>query len=55
VLQIVFARQCSAPHCKRKASHSLPAGSRKLNLLKFRVECLARYNAAEKPSDQDFQ
>jgi hypothetical protein len=53
--KFVFTGQCSAPNCKRGASHSPPTGARKTNLLSFRAECLERYNAAKGPSDPDFQ
>ena len=50
----VFTGLCKVPDCSRKASHTPPQGQRKLDCMKFRSECLARYNVAKGPFDPDF-
>jgi hypothetical protein len=51
----VFTGLCKNSNCERKAAHTPPQGQRKLDLVKYKTECLARYNAAKSPSDPDFR
>ena len=43
------------PGCRRKKAHKPPKGKRREGLLKFKSECLARYNANKGEGETDFQ
>ena len=52
--RFVFIGICNCK-CRRKASHTPLKGNRETKLIKFKDDCLARYNMSKTKGVQDFQ
>ena len=52
--KFIFKGVCNGD-CKRKGKHTTPKGKRLDNCVRYKEECLARYNENKKDGDPDFQ